>query len=48
LLEQMGIETGVDRHKVARCSREVGELLGQPLPGKMYRAELDRSPLGAA
>jgi hydroxymethylglutaryl-CoA lyase len=48
LLEQMGIETDVDRHKVAQCSRKLEEFLGKPLPGKMYRAELDRPFLDAA
>lgn len=41
MLGEMGYQTGVDRSKVAECSFLLEEFLGKPLPGKMYRAELD-------
>lgn len=37
LLEQMGIETGIDLNRVAEVSLTLEKLLGHPLPGKMYR-----------
>jgi hydroxymethylglutaryl-CoA lyase len=40
LLEQLGIQTGVDRLQVAKVSRSLDSLLGRLLPGKLYRAEM--------
>jgi hydroxymethylglutaryl-CoA lyase len=37
LLHGLGIETGIDRAKVAACSQRLSQLLGHPLPGKMYQ-----------
>ncbi|MEQ8673011.1 MAG: hydroxymethylglutaryl-CoA lyase [Aggregatilineales bacterium] len=39
LLEQMGIETGIDRHQVAQISQELEALLGKKLPGKLYNLQ---------
>ncbi len=37
MLDQMGIETGVDISKVAGCSRRLEDFLGRPLTDRMYR-----------
>ncbi len=37
MLDEMGIETGVDLLKVAECSRRMETFLDRPLTGKMYR-----------
>ena len=37
MLDSLGIETHVDRHKVADVTREVAAFLGRKLPGKLYR-----------
>lgn len=37
LLESMGIETGIDRHKLAAVTQKVAAFLGRKLPGKLYR-----------
>ena len=37
MLEAMGVQTGVDRERVAAVSREMETLLGRTLPGKLYR-----------
>jgi hydroxymethylglutaryl-CoA lyase len=37
LLEQVGVETGVDRAAVARASRRVEAVLGKQFPGKGHR-----------
>ncbi len=34
---QMGYETGLDIHKIAEISRELEEVLGEKLPGQLYR-----------
>ena len=36
LLEEMGVETGVDVQAVARASRRIEDLLGKEFPGKMH------------
>ncbi len=36
MLEAMGISTGIDLGRVARISKEFEQLLGKPLPGKVY------------
>ena len=40
LLEQMGIETGVDYHRVAAASRRVEDFLEKRFPGKLHRLPL--------
>ena len=37
MLDEMGIETGVDLLKVSECSRRMETFLDRPLTGKMYR-----------
>ncbi len=37
LMESMGIATGIDISKVAKCSKRMEEFLGKQFPGKMYR-----------
>ncbi len=37
MMEQMGIQTGVDLSKVASVSRDIENLLGTPLPGLLYK-----------
>ncbi len=37
LLESLGIETGVDRDKVAACSRRIKDFLEKEFPGKLYK-----------
>lgn len=39
LLEQLGIQTGIDRHQVAQVSQELEVLLGKKLPGKLYNLQ---------
>ncbi len=39
LLESLGYATGVDRSRVAECSRRMALLFDRPLPGKLYRLE---------
>lgn len=41
MLEEMGYRTGIDRSVVAECSMLLEEILGRPLPGKLYRPELN-------
>jgi len=36
-LEQLGVETGIDRRNVAAASRRISEHVGHPLSGKLYR-----------
>jgi len=36
-LEQLGVETGIDRQKVAIASRRIADHVGHPLSGKLYR-----------
>lgn len=36
LLEQVGVKTDIDRHKVALVSQEMASLLGKSLPSKLY------------
>jgi len=43
LLDQMGVETGVDMHAVADASARVEAFLGTSFPGKMHRL-LQRDP----
>lgn len=45
MLEKVGVETGIDRHRVAQCSMQLEQFLGRPFPGKMHRPELNRPPL---
>lgn len=37
LLETLGIQTGVDRRKVAECARQMADFFGKPLAGKLHR-----------
>lgn len=37
LIDSLGVVTGVDRDKVAECSRRIAEFLGKDFPGKLYR-----------
>jgi hydroxymethylglutaryl-CoA lyase len=37
MLNEMGIETGIDIRGVSRCSRFLERALGRTLPGKLYR-----------
>ncbi|MFP4583958.1 MAG: hydroxymethylglutaryl-CoA lyase [Desulfococcaceae bacterium] len=37
LLESLGLETGVDRERVADCSRRMADFFGRPLAGRLYR-----------
>jgi len=37
MLHQMGYETGVDINKVSEVSKEMEQLLGEKLPGLMYK-----------
>jgi hydroxymethylglutaryl-CoA lyase len=37
MLESMGIETGIDLDTLSRLSRKVEGMLGEALPGKMYK-----------
>ena len=37
LLEEMGIETGVDRLQIAQISQEVSQILGKEFPSKLYK-----------
>jgi hydroxymethylglutaryl-CoA lyase len=37
LLDQLGIETGVDLRAVARASKRIEQLLGKTFPGTMHR-----------
>lgn len=37
LLESLGIRSGVDPVRVGLCSWELSDVLGRPLPGKIYR-----------
>jgi hydroxymethylglutaryl-CoA lyase len=39
LMESMGVETGIDRFKVAAVTRKVAAFLERELPGKLYRLE---------
>jgi hydroxymethylglutaryl-CoA lyase len=39
LLESLGHSTGVDRSRVAECSRRMALFFDRPLPGKLYRLE---------
>jgi hydroxymethylglutaryl-CoA lyase len=39
LLETLNIQTGIDRKKVAECSRQMAAFLEKPLPGKLYNLE---------
>ena len=48
ILVLMGIETGIDRHKVAQCSLQLEQFLGRPFAGKMHRSELNQPPLNLA
>lgn len=47
MLEEMGIPTGIERRKVAECSRTLEGFLGRQFPGKMHRPELNQAPLGS-
>ena len=38
MLEEMGIETGVDLQKLIRCARYAGEIIKRDLPGHLSRA----------
>ena len=42
LLEQLGIETGVDVAAVAACSRRITAFLGKKFPGKLYQIVADQ------
>ena len=44
LLEQMGIDTGIDRTAVARASLRVESVLGRQFPGKGHRLVARRDP----
>ncbi len=37
LMETLGIETGIDKTKVAKCSKKISDFLGKPLSGRMYK-----------
>lgn len=37
MLDELGIETGINRSKVAEVTNKVARFLGRTLPGKMYR-----------
>jgi hydroxymethylglutaryl-CoA lyase len=36
LMQELGIRTGIDIHRVASVTREVAAHLGKALPGKLY------------
>jgi len=40
MLESMGIETGIDRDKMAAVTQKVAAFLGRDLPGKLYKLEM--------
>ncbi|HUF10798.1 MAG TPA: hydroxymethylglutaryl-CoA lyase [Rhodothermales bacterium] len=42
LLESMGVETGIDLHKVSAVAGLIEELLGKAFPGLIHRLVLDR------
>ncbi len=44
LMETLGIETGVDKTKVAECSKKISDFLGKPLSGKMYKLLPEHCP----
>lgn len=44
LLEQLGLQTGIDRAQVSQVSHNLESLLGRSLPGKLYRTELYVQP----
>lgn len=37
MMQQLGIEVGVDFRKVAACSKRIEAFLGKPFPGKIHR-----------
>ncbi|MBK7633727.1 MAG: hydroxymethylglutaryl-CoA lyase [Saprospiraceae bacterium] len=37
MLDQMGVDTGIDMYKLAKISLEIEKVLGYPLPGLMYK-----------
>ena len=37
MMQQLGIEVGVDFRKVASCSKRIEAFLGKPFPGKIHR-----------
>ncbi|HET6568542.1 MAG TPA: hydroxymethylglutaryl-CoA lyase, partial [Rhodothermales bacterium] len=43
LLDQMGIETGIDIGKVAEAARRIEQFLARPLPGKIHRLPVQQT-----